>query len=224
MSIPPQFQCGDAPLEGDALVLQVDQLKKLLSDGAKFNSPLEIEAVSAEVVGGHLVAVGRNVGVSKQFIRAATRLALSVDDLDILCLFFPDLHRAWRRRIELGLDGDFGLYLSRLSLQLVPKCAESWSFRRSLLPDKTGQVPAHAVVAEWPIIYAAATAHKCNYYAWEHARWLLAHTQQYDFDVFVAFMKSHVTDCSVFSFATFLVRRFPTRLIQFLELASDLTR
>lgn len=108
----------------------------------------------------------------------------------------------------------------------MPKCSEIWYFRRELLQRQTFGFKRWN--SEFEMVFENAKAHKCNYYAWEHARWLIRYDEKFarkfNTKKFMAMMKISITDCSIFAFAIFMISKFEMLVSDFSKLTKDLLR
>ena len=77
----------------------------------------------------------------------------------------------------------------------------------NLLKSYLDHIDSLLVTAEWDLIYTTGKLHKCNYFTWEHARWLYRfRKEEFDLNRFIKFLKQNVSDCSVIAFAQFLAK------------------
>ena len=73
--------------------------------------------------------------MTKQFARKSIAKALAEKNHKICVLFFPDMEKLWRVRKKVAVNQENlndELFLTNLSLQIAPKCAETWAYRRFL--------------------------------------------------------------------------------------------
>lgn len=238
-TIPPQFQGNHqtAKSNDDDLCHQYTEFKLLVRSSFCRDISLQLEVIYFDVHNVNYTMVDKTdvvcsptiyVGMTKKFISYAIMDALRTQDLDFIIIFFPDLSRAWRTKMsnDKDLDVKFELYLTDLSLQIVPKCMETWCYRRWLY-NRIDSAQIESPEIEWSLIYRSAKLHKCNYYAWEHARWLIQLATGYStfkFDRFEEIMKLNVTDCSIYSFASFVFFKFDNLLDSYALLSKNLIR
>ena len=77
----------------------------------------------------------------------------------------------------------------------------------NLLKSYLDHIDSLLVTSEWDLIYTTSKLHKCNYFTWEHARWLYRfRKQEFDLNRFIKFLKQNVSDCSVIAFAQFIAK------------------
>ena len=226
--LPPQFQQDDNTC---AMGDQFQELCKMIDESFENETIISLEIIAFEVHQTHFCATKEeniyHIGLSKQLIKNAVKLALQTEDEKALGLFFPDLNRIWRKKLEnTSIDIDYELYLSSLALQIVPKCSEIWYFRRELLQRQTFGFKRWN--SEFEMVFENAKAHKCNYYSWEHARWLIRYDEKFarkfNTKKFMAMMKISITDCSIFAFAIFMISKFEMLVSDFSKLTKDLLR
>jgi hypothetical protein len=214
--VPPQLQSSSVDLDNE-MTRAVASFRALVDCVAKLEKLPKIEIISHQVHGGrHFIRemdeTGDFVGISRQLLRFVSLEAIETDDQELLLVVFPDLEKNKRKIILKNLtklNPRLFLNLIGLSLQIFPKSAESWHFRRHLLRiqnNQTRQMTLSICLDEFELILAAAASHKCNYYAWEHARYCIKETNQLPaviLEAVVDFARKNVTDSSVFSFLLF---------------------
>ena len=209
--VPPQLQSSSVDLDNEMThaVAAFRALVDCVANSEKNEKLPKIEIISHQVHGGrHFIRemneTGDFVGISRQLLRFVSLEAIDAADSELLLVVFPDLEKNKRKIISKNLtklNPRLFLNLTGLSIQIFPKSAESWHFRRHLL--RQNQL---SIFDEFDLILAAAAAHKCNYYAWEHARYCLKATNQLPaaiLETVVDFARKNVTDSSVFSFVLF---------------------
>lgn len=77
----------------------------------------------------------------------------------------------------------------------------------NLLKSYLDHIDSLLVTSEWDLIYTTGNLHKCNYFTWEHARWLYRfRKEEFDLNRFIKFLKQNVSDCSVIAFAQFIAK------------------
>jgi len=228
-NVPPQFQ-DTAKLTNPGIINEFGEFKRTIQKCFDENCKLYLETIHYEVQNTHCSIVRTAdvyIGVTKHFIKYAIQDALRTRDLDMIVIFFPDLNWPWRVKMDMlkKLNIQYELFLTHLSLQIVPKCNETWCYRRWLY--KQYHQEREQCEIEWDVIYRSAQLHKCNYYAWEHARWLLQIPNgrlAFDTVRFENLLKSSVTDCSIYAFASFILLQMPTLLKPYHELSKSLIR
>ena len=124
-------------------------------------------------------------------------------------VFLPQSERFWRAlRKSDDCDISWQLLVTRLALECLPKALEPFAQRRFLLRKHRSRLESSsAIESEWNLIYRCSDLHRANYQAWEHARWL--HNlcpSLFDFCLFAKTFQRHITDCSIGSFAIFLLQ------------------
>lgn len=124
-------------------------------------------------------------------------------------VFLPQSERFWRSlRKSDDSDISWQLLVTRLALEVLPKALEPFAHRRFLLRKHRSQLETESVIeSEWNLVYRCSQLHRANYHAWEHARWL--HNlcpALFDFCLFAKTFQRNVTDCSIGSFAIFLLQ------------------
>lgn len=112
-------------------------------------TPIKIEWIDYSVFQKDLLIQEENqtkfIGITKQFARRCIAQAITEDNSRICILFFPDLEKLWRTRKKVNSksrDLKDELFLTQLSLQIAPKCGETWSYRRFLLKSQ-GKINAN---------------------------------------------------------------------------------
>merc|ERR1712115_208276 len=107
------------------------------------------------------------------------------------------MEKLWRVRKKVAVNQENlndELFLTNLSLQIAPKCAETWAYRRFLFRS-SAHIDSLLVTSEWDLIYTTGKLHKCNYFTWEHARWLYRfRKEEFDLNRFIKFLKQNVSD------------------------------
>ena len=144
-----------------------------------------------------------HVGLSKELVRYVTRTALGSADTALLLVVFPDLEKNQRKMAHSDAKFEpqnFGLRLTRLALQLCPKSPESWHSRRYLFNHNQIELDREKCELEFDLILEAAQKHKCNYHAWEHARYFVDNITDGTFEKVLNYGRRNITDSSAFSF------------------------
>lgn len=190
---------------GDGVEDFVKVVEKILESG----SSVELELLPSAVLPVQVVFDGNKcfLAVTKSSVRS---FLMNKNHQWMEHIFLSQSERTWRHlRNSPHEDPSWQLLLTKLALEVLPKALEPFAHRRWLFRHRYIKLDTSQ---EWELVYRCARKHKANYHCWDHARWLYDQSPPlFDLVEFSKLFKSQVTDCSISSFAAFLMSHSPHR-------------